>query len=134
MVNKATLIGNLGADPEVNYGQSGNAVVNFTLATTESWKDKDGNAQSSTEWHKVVAFKRLAEICGEYLKKGSKVYVEGKITTRKWEDKDGNARWTTEIIAREMKMLDKKGEGEGERPTRPTPPTAPTAHGDDVPF
>ena len=111
MINKAILIGNLGADPEVRYTQSGTAVASFNVATSERWKGQDGQMQEQTEWHRVVAWAKLAEICGEYLHKGSKVYVEGKIQTRKWQDKDGVDRYTTEIIARDMKMLSPKGEG-----------------------
>ncbi len=111
MINKAILVGNLGADPEVRYTQSGTAVANFNIATNERWKGQDGQMQDHTEWHRVVAFARLGEICGEYLSKGSKVYIEGRIQTRKWEDKDGVTRFTTEIVAREMKMLDSKGGG-----------------------
>jgi single-strand DNA-binding protein len=105
MLNKTMLIGNLGADVETRYTKSQVAVANFRVATTERWKDSEGKQQEATEWHRVVAFGRLAEICGEYLAKGSKVYVEGRQQTRKWEDSDGNTRFTTEIIAREMKML-----------------------------
>jgi len=105
-VNKALIIGNLGADPETRYMPSGAAVTNVNIATSESWKDKlTGNKQERTEWHRVVFFNRLAEIAGEYLKKGSKVYVEGQLRTREWE-KDGVKRYTTEIVAREMQMLD----------------------------
>jgi single-strand DNA-binding protein len=105
-VNKVILVGNLGRDPEVRYMPSGNAVANVTLATTESWKDKQsGEKQERTEWHNVVFYSRLAEIAGEYLKKGSQVYVEGSLRTRKWQDKSGNDRYTTEIIASEMQML-----------------------------
>ena len=111
MINKAILIGNLGADPEVRYTQSGTAVATFNVATSERWKGQDGQMQEQTEWHRVVAWAKLAEICGEYLHKGSKVYVEGKIQTRKWQDKDGVDRYTTEIVARDMKMLSAKGEG-----------------------
>ena len=109
MINKVILIGNLGADPEVRYTQNGTAVANFRVATTETWK-KEGNKEELTEWHRIVAFARLAEICGEYLAKGSKVYIEGRLQTRKWEDRDGNTRYTTEIVAREMKMLSPRGE------------------------
>lgn len=109
-VNKVILIGNLGRDPEVRYSPNGGAIANITLATTESWKDKNsGETVDKTEWHRVVFFRRLAEIAGEYLKKGSKVYIEGKLQTRKWQDKDGQDRYTTEIIANEMQMLDSKG-------------------------
>jgi single-strand DNA-binding protein len=111
-VNKVILVGNLGRDPEVRYMPSGNAVANVTLATTESWKDKQsGEKQERTEWHNVVFYSRLAEIAGEYLKKGSQVYVEGSLRTRKWQDKSGNDRYTTEIIASEMQMLGGRGGG-----------------------
>jgi single-strand DNA-binding protein len=113
-VNKVILIGNLGADPETRYLPSGGAVTNVRLATSESWKDKQtGQQQERTEWHAVVFFNRLAEIAGEYLKKGSKVYIEGSLRTRKWQDKDGVDRYTTEIVASEMQMLDGRGEGMG---------------------
>jgi single-strand DNA-binding protein len=109
-VNKVILIGNLGKDPEVRYMPNGNAVANITLATSESWKDKTtGEQQEKTEWHRVVMFRRLGEIAGEYLKKGSKVYIEGKLQTRKWQDNSGNDRYTTEIVADEMQMLDSRG-------------------------
>ncbi len=111
MVNKAIIIGNLGKDPEVRYTQSGAQVTTFSVATSERWKGQDGQMQENTEWHRVVAWKKLAEICGEYLHKGSKVYIEGRIQTRKWQDKSGNDRYSTEIIAREMKMLSPKGGG-----------------------
>lgn len=113
-VNKVILIGNLGKDPEVRYMPSGGAVTNVTIATSESWKDKQsGEQQERTEWHNVVFFNRLAEIAGEYLKKGSKVYVEGSLRTRKWQDKEGKDRYTTEIVAGEMQMLDSRGGGGG---------------------
>jgi len=109
-INKVILIGNLGKDPEAHYMPSGGAVTNLTLATSETWKDKQtGENQERTEWHRVVMFNRLAEIAGEYLKKGSKVYIEGKLQTRKWQDKDGNDQYTTEIVANEMQMLDSQG-------------------------
>ncbi len=110
-VNKVILIGNLGKDPEVRYMPSGSAVTNITIATSETWKDKQsGDRQERTEWHNVVFFNRLAEIAGEYLKKGSKVYIEGSLRTRKWQDKNsGQDRYTTEIVANEMQMLDSKG-------------------------
>jgi single-strand DNA-binding protein len=112
-INKVILIGNLGADPEVRYMPSGNAVTNVNLATSESWKDKQsGQMQERTEWHRVVFFNRLAEIAGEYLRKGSKVYIEGSLRTRKWQGQDGQDRYTTEIVASEMQMLDGRG-GEG---------------------
>jgi single-strand DNA-binding protein len=114
MINKVILIGNLGADPEINYTQSGTPVASFSLATTEKFKGKDDQWQEKTEWHRIVAWQRLAEICGEYLSKGSKVYIEGKLQTRKWKDRDGNDRYTTEIVAREMKMLSPRNNGGGE--------------------
>jgi single-strand DNA-binding protein len=105
-VNKVILIGNLGRDPETRYMPNGEAVTNITLATTETWKDRtSGERQEKTEWHRVTFYRRLAEIAGEYLKKGSQVYVEGRLETRKWTDKEGKDRYTTEIIASEMKML-----------------------------
>jgi len=113
-INKVILIGNLGRDPEVRYMPSGGAVANVALATSSSWRDKQtGEQNERTEWHNVVFFNRLAEIAGEYLKKGSKVYVEGSLRTRKWQDKNGNDRYTTEIVANEMQMLDSRGGGGG---------------------
>ncbi|BAU49877.1 single-stranded DNA-binding protein [Sulfurifustis variabilis] len=109
-VNKVILVGNLGRDPEVRYSPNGQAIANVTIATTDSWKDKNtGEKQERTEWHRVVFFGRLAEIAGEYLKKGSQIYVEGRLQTRKWQDKDGNERYTTEIVANEMQMLGSRG-------------------------
>ena len=111
-VNKVILVGNLGKDPEVRYMPNGNAVANITLATSESWKDKQtGEQKENTEWHRVVLFRRLGEIAGEYLKKGSQVYIEGKLQTRKWQDNSGNDRYTTEIVANEMQMLGGRGGG-----------------------
>jgi single-strand DNA-binding protein len=111
-VNKVILIGNLGNDPEVRYTPSGSAVASVSLATSETWKDKQsGELQDRTEWHRIVFFNRLAEIVGEYLHKGSKIYVEGSLRTRKWQDKNGIDRYTTEIIANEMHMLDSRGTG-----------------------
>ncbi len=105
-VNKVILLGNLGNDPEVRYTASGAAVANVSLATTDSWRDKEsGDQQERTEWHRVVFFGRLAEIVGEYLNKGSQIYVEGRLQTRKWQDKDGNDKYSTEIVASEMQML-----------------------------
>ena len=104
-VNKVILVGNLGQDPEVRHTPSGDAVVNLSLATTDKYKDKNGDPQEVTEWHRVSFFGRLAEICGQYLKKGSQVYVEGSLRTRKWQDKDGNDRYTTEIRGDRMQML-----------------------------
>jgi len=109
-INKVILVGRLGRDPEVRYTRSGDAVANFSLATSEEWKDKNtGEKQEKTEWHRIVAWRRLGEICGEYLHKGSQVYVEGKLQTRSWEDRDGNTRYTTEIVAQSMQMLDSAG-------------------------
>lgn len=142
MINKAILIGNLGADPEIRYTQSGTAVATFTVATTERWKGQDGQMQENTEWHRIVAWQRLAEICGEYLNKGSKVYIEGRLQTRKWQDQSGNDRYTTEIVAREMKMLSPKGgssggdsfgSGGGGIDSFPEPPNF-GGTGEDVPF
>ncbi len=116
-VNKVILIGNLGRDPETRYMPSGGAVTNITVATSETWKDKNtGEQQERTEWHRVVFFNRLAEIAGEYLKKGSKVYIEGSLRTRKWQGQDGQDRYTTEVIANEMQMLDSRGGGGGDAP------------------
>ncbi len=113
-VNKVILIGNLGKDPETRYMPSGGAVTNITVATSETWKDKQsGEQQERTEWHRVVFFNRLAEIAGEYLKKGSKVFIEGSLRTRKWQGQDGQDRYTTEIVANEMQMLDSRGAGGG---------------------
>ena len=111
-VNKVILIGNLGQDPELRYTGSGTAVCNMRIATTESYKDRDGNQVENTEWHTVVAWARLAEICGEYLSKGRQVYIEGQLQTRQWEDKDGNTRYSTEIKAREM-LGGREGGGSG---------------------
>lgn len=108
-VNKVILVGRLGKDPETRYMTSGEAVTNATLATSENWKDKNGEKQERTEWHNLVFYRRLAEIAGEYLKKGSQVYIEGKIQTRKWQDKEGKDRYTTEIVVNEMQMLGSKG-------------------------
>lgn len=109
-VNKVTLIGNLGNDPELRSTQSGSAVANITLATSESWRDKETQeTKERVEWHRVIFFGRLAEVVNEYLRKGSQVYVEGRIQTRKWQDKDGNDRYTTEIVANEMQMLGSRG-------------------------
>jgi single-strand DNA-binding protein len=113
-INKVILIGNVGQDPEVKYMPSGGAVTNISVATSETWKDKNtGQPQERTEWHRVVLFNRLGEIAGEYLRKGSKVYIEGSLRTRKWQGQDGSDRYTTEIVASEMQMLDGRGEGTG---------------------
>jgi single-strand DNA-binding protein len=129
-VNKVILIGNLGRDPEVRYTPSGSAVCNVTLATTRSWKSKEsGEKQEETEWHRIVFYDRLAEIAGEYLKKGRSIYVEGRLKTRKWTDKDGAEKYTTEVIAQEMNMLGSRegmggGDEEGGHGERSAPPRA----------
>ncbi|MDP2751451.1 MAG: single-stranded DNA-binding protein, partial [Rhodocyclaceae bacterium] len=135
-LNKVTLIGNLGKDPEVRYMPNGEAATEVTIATSEAWKDKNtGEQKETTEWHRVKFYRRLAEVAGQYLKKGSQVYIEGKLQTRKWQDKDGQDRYTTEIIASEMKMLGRR-EGMGDPvsappPTRdayaPRPPASPSS-------
>lgn len=113
-INKVILIGNIGQDPEVKYMPSGGAVTNISVATSETWKDKNtGQPQERTEWHRVVLFNRLGEIAGEYLRKGSKVYIEGSLRTRKWQAQDGTDRYTTEIVASEMQMLDGRGDAAG---------------------
>jgi single-strand DNA-binding protein len=158
-VNKVILVGNLGRDPEVRYMPNGEAVANFSIATTENWKDKSGVKQEKTEWHNIVMYRRLAEIAGEYLKKGRPVYIEGRLQTRKWE-KDGVTRYTTEIIGDQMQMLGTKDGGGGasydggmdqgggqddynQAPSRPSqaPATSPASGGsnfdnfeDDIPF
>jgi len=109
-VNKVIVLGNLGKDPDLRHLPNGDAVCNFSLATTESWKDKDGNKQDKTEWHNVVIFRKLAEVAGEYLKKGRPVYIEGRLQTRKWQDKEGKDRYTTEIVADQMQMLGSRDE------------------------
>lgn len=137
-VNKVILIGNLGADPETRFLPSGGAVTNVNLATSESWKDKNtGQQQDRTEWHRVVFFNRLAEIAGEYLNKGSKVYIEGSLRTRKWQSKDGQDRYTTEIVASEMQMLDGRGGSQDSGASQPSGGgAAPPADDfdDDIPF
>ncbi len=140
-VNKVILIGNCGQDPETRYMPSGGAVTNISLATSETWKDKQtGQPQERTEWHRIVFFNRLAEIAGEYLRKGGKVYIEGSLRTRKWQDQSGQDRYTTEIVANEMQMLDSRGSAEGQgmgmnpgmqqgygAPQQGTPPQQPPA-------
>src|SRR5210317_1868085 len=113
-INKVILAGNLGGDPETRYTASGSAITNITLATTDSWRDKQsGETQERTEWHRIVFFNRLAEIAGEYLRKGRQVYIEGSLRTRKWQDQNGQDRWTTEIVANEMQMLGNRGDDAG---------------------
>lgn len=121
-LNKVTLIGNLGNDPDVRNTQSGSTVTTISVATTEKWKDKDGNVQERTEWHRVKFFNRLAEIAGEYLAKGSQCYIEGSLRTEKYTDKDGNEKYSTDIIASELKLLGGRRDGEGERSERPAKP------------
>ncbi|MGA8146063.1 MAG: single-stranded DNA-binding protein [Gallionellaceae bacterium] len=149
-VNKVILVGRLGKDPETRYMTNGEAVTNATLATSENWKDKSGEKQERTEWHNLVFYRRLAEIAGEYLKKGSQIYVEGKLQTRKWQSKEGQDRYTTEIIVNEMQMLGSKSGGGGnfevvDKPMTPasapaTSNAAPVKSGgfdnfdDDIPF
>ena len=146
-INKVILIGNLGRDPETRYSQGGSPVTNFSIATSENWRDKStGEQQERTEWHNVVCFGRLAEIAGEYLKKGSKVYLEGKLQTRKWQDQQGQDRYTTEIVADNMQMLDSRGgsadfAGGGNQQSAPKPqsqpqgaPAADSGFEDDIPF
>ena len=149
-LNKVILIGNLGKDPETRYMTNGDAVTNITIATSESWKDKaTGEKQEKTEWHRVTFYRRLAEIAGEYLKKGSQVYVEGRLETRKWQDKEGKDRYTTEVIANEMQMLGSRGgmgapsnDGDEERPRGAAPGKASSGKSgakfddfeDDIPF
>lgn len=136
MVNKVILIGNLGKDPEVRYSQAGAAIASFNVATTETWKKQDGTKEELTEWHRIVAFGRLGEVCGEYLSKGSKVFIEGRLQTRKWDDKDGNTRYTTEIVAREMKMLSPRGSSGDSSQSQQynDQPFPEPVMGDDVPF
>jgi len=154
-VNKVILIGNLGRDPETRYMPEGGAITNISIATTEKWKDKNGDMQEKTEWHRVAFFGKLAEIAGEYLKKGSQVYVEGRLQTRKWQDKDGADKYTTEIVANAMQMLgsrqgmgggapggapEDRGEGAGASLPAAARPAAKAAGGkfddleDDIPF
>lgn len=142
-INKVILIGNLGADPETRHTAGGNAVTNLSVATSESWRDKQtGEQRENTEWHRVVLFGKLGEIAGEYLRKGSKVYLEGRLQTRKWQDRDGNDRWTTEIIANDMQMLDSRGGGDTmgsssqdyRRPSSDSSSPGPEGLEDDIPF
>jgi len=144
MVNKAILVGRLGRDPEVRYTSSGTPVANFSLATDESWTDQNGERQRRTEWHQIVVWRRLAEICERYLRKGRLVFIEGQIQTREWEDRDGNRRRTTEIVARNMQMLGSRSDemGMGSTAQRPSSPASEPAQpsqeveitDDDIPF
>jgi len=136
-LNKVMLIGNLGKDPELRYTTSGVAVATFSVATSESWKDQDGNMQERTEWHNIVAWRKLAEICGEWLKKGKKVYIEGRIQTRSYDDKNtGAKKYITEVVADNMIMLDGKGTAEASTGMRSATeePAQPTVKEDDLPF
>lgn len=140
-VNKVILIGNLGKDPEVRYTQGGQCVANFTLATTDSWKDKSGQKQERTEWHRIVAWGRLGELAKEYLKKGRPVYVEGRLQTRQWQDKEGGTRYTTEIVVSVLQFLGQRGEATSGGDFAPPPPEHEASGGeaftsvdDDVPF
>lgn len=135
-INKVILVGHLGQDPEVKYMPSGSAVANVSIATTESWKDKQtGEKKDRTEWHRIVFYARLAEIVGQYLRKGAQVYVEGRLQTRKWQDKSGQDRYTTEIVASEMQMLGGKGERPSSDERTSEPETTDTGfEDDDIPF
>ena len=143
-VNKVILVGNLGRDPEIRYTPDGTAVANFSIATSREWNDRNtGEKKKQTEWHRIVAFRRLAEICGEYLSKGSQIYIEGHLQTREWDDKEGNKRYTTEIVANQMQMLGSRssantaGPSQYSSPTTPDVPGPPASHGiedDDIPF
>ncbi len=136
-INKVILVGNLGADPESRAMPSGSAVTNIRVATSETWKDKNtGDQQERTEWHNVAFFGRLAEVAAEYLRKGSQVYIEGKIRTRKWQDRDGNDRWSTEIIANEMQMLGGRAgsDAPAQAATVAEAPPVSTDFDDDIPF
>ena len=141
-LNKVILIGNLGRDPEVRYTPGGLAVANFSMATSETWTTKEGEKETRTEWHRIVAWGKLGEICGEYLSKGKQIYIEGRIQTREWEDKEGNKRYTTEIIASQMLMLGSRESADESRPSPssdmetpnlPEPPISKTKD-DDIPF
>ncbi len=136
-LNKVTLIGRLGQDPELKYTQSGIAVAKFSLATSMSWKDQDGNNQEKTEWHNIVVWRKLAEICAEYLKKGSKVYVEGSMSTSTWEDENKKKHYKTEVVMNDMIMLDSKGSGDSSGSSASVSSTAAettSAKDDDLPF
>jgi len=138
-INKVFILGNLGQEPDVRYTPSGDPIVNLSIATSESWNDKTtGQKQERTEWHRVVMFNKLAEIAVKYLHKGSKLYVEGQLRTRKWEDKEGVERYTTEIVARDIEMLDPAPQGSTTTAEKPAAPTAtqrePVLFDDDIPF
>lgn len=136
-VNKVILIGRLGADPELKYTPSGTALAKFRIATNQVWKDQDGNKKEKTNWHNIVAWRKLAEIIGEWLKKGSRVYIEGRIETRSYEDEKGVKKWITEIVADSMEMLGEKGSGPSNNNDTETPPPSPPdsqEEEDDLPF
>lgn len=136
-VNKVILLGNLGKDPEVRYTGSGTAVASFSMATSESWRDAEGNAQERTEWHNIVVWRKLAEVCGEYLKKGSKIYCEGRLQYRTYDDKNGVKRYVTEVVMDTLVMLDGKRGGERHQDGGggdPGPSPGPAAKDDDLPF
>jgi len=136
-INKVILVGRLGRDPEVKYTPSGVTVANFSIATSEEWKDKGtGEKQERTEWHRIVAWRRLGEICGEYLRKGKQVYIEGKLQTRSWDDRDGNKRYTTEIVASNMQMLDSLNRDSRAEPVEPGFPVEEPVNvpEDEIPF
>ncbi len=140
-INKVILVGRLGRDPEVRYTPDGTAIANFSIATSEEWKDKGtGEKKERTEWHRIVAFRRLGEICGEYLSKGRQVYIEGRLQTRDWQDKDGVKRYSTEIVASQMQMLgsresyDNKGAAGFQRDETPPGSEFPNSQDDDIPF
>jgi single-strand DNA-binding protein len=134
MINKAILVGRLGKDPEVRYTPDGLMVTSFSLATDMQRKDKNGQKVQNTEWHRIVTFGKLAEICGSYLTKGKLIFVEGRIQTRSWDDKDGVKRYTTEIVATDMQMLEAKGQGRGAEPPSEEPFPADATPDEDVPF
>lgn len=134
MVNKVILIGRLGADPEVRYTTDGTMVTSFRMATDETWKTKDGEKTQRTEWHRIVTFRKLAEICGNYLTKGKLVYIEGRLQTRSWDDKEGVKRYTTEIVASNMQMLDSKGQVKESEPQYEGGPAFSDTEDEDVPF
>lgn len=139
-VNKVILIGNLGRDPEVRHTPGGAPVATFSIATNEAWNTREGQREERTEWHRVVAFGKLAEICGQYLKKGKQVYVEGRLQTRSWDDRDGNKRYTTEVVANTMTMLGRAGEGSSDTYAPPIQdgdypePSSSGPEDDDIPF
>lgn len=134
-VNKVIIIGNLGRDPEVRYAPSGDAITSLSVATTEKWKDKQGDMQEQTEWHRISFFGKLAEVCGQYLSKGSQVYVEGKLQTRKYTDKDGVEKYSTEIRGDRMQMLGGSRQEERKEPTQKVrAPQKPAPEDDDIPF